>query len=246
MDQSVDKPFSADDGQESAVLPRTIVDYAEGFEASLRALCQDLTPADFALAEVSAACAAEKWADMRAAAETALGAGISGEALAEVCLQVSIYTGVRSLTSSAQEMAQVAEKMGITLTMAPLADPAQAAESAGRLRRELHGARHDHDHANPGDPLLGPLYALTSHLGYGQIWSRPGLTIRQRFICALSALAITGSEGVLAKFVKSAQDHGFTTDELRQVIMLSALYNGTPRTLRALSALRTQVATAAE
>lgn len=245
-DHSPDTKASEAGRHASAPLPDPVTEYAVAFEASLKAICTDISDTERMIAQVSAACTDGNWPALRSEAEQALEHGVSGEALVEICLQISIYTGVVSLRDSVREVMQVSEEKGFSVILPPLTDTESAAETADRVRRELHGVRHDHDHANPDDPVLGPLYELTSRLGYGRIWNRPGLSTRHRFICALVALTITGSEGVLGKFVRSAHDHGFSVDQIRQIISLAALYIGTPRTLRALSALRTASEMAAE
>jgi 4-carboxymuconolactone decarboxylase len=67
-----------------------------------------------------------------------------------------------------------------------------------------------------------------TRVAWGDVWSRPGLDRRARSIAVLSTLIALGHEEEFAMHVHAARRNGLTVDEIREVILQSAIYAGVP------------------
>ena len=61
----------------------------------------------------------------------------------------------------------------------------------------------------------------------------PGLTRRDRSLVTLAALTVLGAEHEFAMHVRAAIGNGATPDEIREVLLHTAVYAGLPRANRA-------------
>ncbi|WP_311243580.1 4-carboxymuconolactone decarboxylase [Microbacterium sp. WCS2018Hpa-23] len=67
-----------------------------------------------------------------------------------------------------------------------------------------------------------------TRVAWGDVWSRPGLDRRSRSIAVLSSLIAHGHQEELAMHLRAALRNGLTSDEIREVILQSAVYSGVP------------------
>lgn len=67
-----------------------------------------------------------------------------------------------------------------------------------------------------------------TRVAWGDIWSRPGLDRRSRSIAVLTSLIAHGHHEELAMHLTAARRNGLTIDEIREVILQSAIYSGVP------------------
>ncbi|WTX00315.1 NAD(P)-binding domain-containing protein [Streptomycetaceae bacterium NBC_01309] len=77
----------------------------------------------------------------------------------------------------------------------------------------------------------GPYLDLTVDHLFGEIWTRPGLDIRQRRLLTIGVLAALGKDDLLEIQFSSAMERGeLTGDQLREVVVHLAHYVGWPLT----------------
>jgi 4-carboxymuconolactone decarboxylase len=69
---------------------------------------------------------------------------------------------------------------------------------------------------------------LITRYAWGEIWSRPGLDRRTRSCITLTALVALGREEELAMHLRAALRIGLTPDEIKEVLLHSAIYCGVP------------------
>lgn len=67
-----------------------------------------------------------------------------------------------------------------------------------------------------------------TRVAWGDVWSRPGLDRRSRSIAVLSSLIAHGHEDELAMHLRAAVRNGLSIEEIREVILQSAIYSGVP------------------
>ena len=67
-----------------------------------------------------------------------------------------------------------------------------------------------------------------TRVAWGDIWSRPGLDRRSRSVAVLSSLIAHGHHEELAMHLRAALANGLTVEEIREVILQSAIYSGVP------------------
>lgn len=107
----------------------------------------------------------------------------------------------------------------------------------GRERlREVHG-----DRSLATVESLGDLGRLIVEVAYGDVYSRPGLALRERQIATVAALVATGRSSQLPVHLRSSLKAGLTADELREVIIQTATIAGFPPAMNAMSTLKTIV-----
>ncbi|WP_322761100.1 3-oxoadipate enol-lactonase [Frankia sp. Cr2] len=106
--------------------------------------------------------------------------------------------------------------------------------SAGyATRRAVLGDEHvDRAIANTTE-LTALFQDFITRYAWGDVWSRPGLTRRDRSIVTLAALTSLGADHEIAMHVRAAIRNGLTPAEIGEVLLHTALYSGLPRSNRA-------------
>lgn len=75
-----------------------------------------------------------------------------------------------------------------------------------------------------------PLIEMTVDHVFGEVWTRPGLTRKERRWIAITGVASAGAEMALKVHVGAALRSGdITVDELREAVAHFAVYQGYPR-----------------
>jgi alkylhydroperoxidase/carboxymuconolactone decarboxylase family protein YurZ len=69
---------------------------------------------------------------------------------------------------------------------------------------------------------------LLTRYAWGEIWARPGLDRRMRSALTLMALVALNREPELALHIRSALRNGLTREEIKEVLLQSAIYCGVP------------------
>jgi 4-carboxymuconolactone decarboxylase len=86
--------------------------------------------------------------------------------------------------------------------------------------------------------LLGPLGVTAYRWAFGEIWSRPELSRRDRSIVVIAILIALGATAELEVHFPAGLRHGLTRAELEELVNHLALYAGIPRAVEAMRALR--------
>ena len=81
------------------------------------------------------------------------------------------------------------------------------------------------------------LWHIINEANFGVIWSRPGLSLRDREVVSLTVLIAIGSTGVTHIF-EHAHDVGITDAEIKEIILQTIPYAGQPRALQAMAAFK--------
>jgi 4-carboxymuconolactone decarboxylase len=81
------------------------------------------------------------------------------------------------------------------------------------------------------------LWALTVDGNFGAVWSRPGLSLRDREMICIATLVTLGAPGVGAHF-RNARSVGLTNAELKEIVLQTMPYAGLPKVLGAMNILK--------
>ena len=81
------------------------------------------------------------------------------------------------------------------------------------------------------------LWRVISTANFGTIWTRPGLSLRDRELVCMSILISIGAPGIAIHF-KHAHKLGFTDEQLREIIIQTIPYAGLPKALEAMALYR--------
>ena len=101
-------------------------------------------------------------------------------------------------------------------------------EAGMTVRRQVLSDAHV-DRANAKvDDFTADFQDLITRYAWGEIWTRPGLERRMRSAITLTAMIAGGHEAELAMHVKAALRNGLTRDEIKEVLLQSAIYCSVP------------------
>jgi 4-carboxymuconolactone decarboxylase len=97
-----------------------------------------------------------------------------------------------------------------------------------RVRREVLGDAHvDRAQARTTD-FTADFQDLITRYAWGEIWTRPGLDRKTRSCITLTALVAGGHVHELAMHIRAALRNGLTPDEIKEVLLQTAVYCGVP------------------
>jgi 4-carboxymuconolactone decarboxylase len=97
-----------------------------------------------------------------------------------------------------------------------------------KVRREVLGDDHVDAAVERTSDLTADFQDLITRYAWGEIWDRPGLDRRTRSAITLTALVARGHFDELAMHLRAALRNGLTRDEIREVLLQSAIYCGVP------------------
>lgn len=83
------------------------------------------------------------------------------------------------------------------------------------------------------DEFTAPFQDFITRSAWGDVWARPGLDRRTRSCITVAILAALGHERELGIHLRGALRNGVTTDELREILLQTAIYAGVPAANRA-------------
>ena len=225
--------FGDDDGAPAAL--RTI-----NIEASYGAIWSrpGLALEDRMLCALAALAAVQRLPKLRRHAGAALELGLTPRAIVEVLIQIGIYAGFAASEEAVDVIAAEFAARQIDMPEDPeRTDSLEALSERGRkLMEQLHGDRATQGYAAPGNAVTGALYPLAIQYGYGEIWFRPGLDLRQRALVAVAAFTALKLDQV-KKFGESALNMGLSRTEVIEAVIQTAPYSGFAPALNALGAL---------
>ena len=96
------------------------------------------------------------------------------------------------------------------------------------VRREVLGDEHVDRVTAATTSFTRDFQELITLYAWGTIWTRPGLDRRSRSMITLTALIARGHHEELAMHVRAARSNGLSAEEIKEVILQSAIYCGVP------------------
>ena len=103
-----------------------------------------------------------------------------------------------------------------------------AHERGMKARREVLGDEHVDAAVERTSEFTADFQDLITRYAWGEIWTRPGLDRRTRSAITLTALIATGRFEELRMHVRAALRNGLEEDEIKEVLLQSAIYCGVP------------------
>ena len=97
-----------------------------------------------------------------------------------------------------------------------------------RVRREVLGDAHVDAAIAATTAQTAAWQDFITRYAWGEIWSRPGLSRRERSLLTLAALVTGGHQHELAMHVRAALGNGLSREEIGEAIMHTAVYAGVP------------------
>ncbi|PQM51764.1 bifunctional 3-oxoadipate enol-lactonase/4-carboxymuconolactone decarboxylase PcaDC [Mycolicibacter virginiensis] len=121
-----------------------------------------------------------------------------------------------------------APKATVNLILAHLMvrDPAYTAGMS--VRRQVLGNEHVDRTIARTTEFTADFQDLITRYAWGNIWARDGLDRRSRSIVTLTALVARGHHEELAMHLRAARRNGLSNDEIKEVLLQTAIYCGVP------------------
>ena len=91
------------------------------------------------------------------------------------------------------------------------------------------------------DDLNMPFQELATEFAWGKVWTRPGLTLKERSLATLSMCIALNRPAEIKIHLRGAVRNGVSREELRELILHSFLYCGGPAALDAYKAVRDEL-----
>lgn len=110
----------------------------------------------------------------------------------------------------------------------------EAVERGRSRMREVHGEK-----SLATIEGLGDLGRLILGVAYGDVYSRPGLSLRDRQIATVAVLVALGRSSQLPIHLRSSIAAGLGVEELEEIILQTAVLAGFPPAMNAWSTLKT-------
>jgi 4-carboxymuconolactone decarboxylase len=172
--------------------------------------------------------------------------GLTQDEIEEVLLHVAAYAGFPAAMASSRRIDQaLREALGVET----LPDRAAAAAKSD-AERDRDGADVLRTIAGAADPiepaqglarmeaLLGEVGVTAYRFAFGDIWSRPQLTRRDRSIVVIAILVSLGAVAELDVHAPAGLRHGLTRVEIEEIVNHLSLYAGIPRAVEAIRSVR--------
>jgi 3-oxoadipate enol-lactonase/4-carboxymuconolactone decarboxylase len=105
---------------------------------------------------------------------------------------------------------------------------AQRVEAGMTVRREVLGDAHVDRATASATDLTREFQEFITDYAWGGIWTRPGLDRRSRSMITLTALIARAHHEELEMHLRAARTNGLTDDEIKELILQTAIYCGVP------------------
>ena len=119
----------------------------------------------------------------------------------------------------------IAEHVGVSARPVTTGDVHAAGMT---VRREVLGDAHVDRAVAATTDLTADFQRMITEYAWGTIWTRPGLDRRSRSLITLTALVARGHHQELAMHLRAARGNGLTNDEIKELLMQTAIYCGVP------------------
>ena len=104
-------------------------------------------------------------------------------------------------------------------------------EAGMQVRRDVLGAEHVERSMANASEFAKPMQELVTEFCWGRVWTRPGLDRRTRSLLNLGMLTALNRMHEFGVHVRGAVTNGCTVDEIREVLLQTAVYCGVPAAL---------------
>lgn len=107
-------------------------------------------------------------------------------------------------------------------------DTHELGERGLRLRRQMFGDEAVERRMNAFGDFGEPLQHIINAYAYGDVWSRSALPMATKSLAVVAMMAAAGRANELRVHLKGARKNGCTAEEIREVLLLVAMYCGIP------------------
>lgn len=106
------------------------------------------------------------------------------------------------------------------------------------MRRKVLGAAHVERSMAGSNEFARPIQELVTEYCWGEVWTRPGLSPRDRSLLNLGMLTALNRGDELKLHVRGALNNGCTVEEIQEAFVQAAIYCGVPAAIGAFRVAR--------
>jgi 4-carboxymuconolactone decarboxylase len=187
-----------------------------------------LSPRDRSLVVISVLIATDKPAQLQGHLSRALSNGVTPVEASGVLTHLAIYSGWPSAVSALDVFEQVynsrkVDPGSLRAALPPLPEP------AGEAARERAAAEQF--------GTVAPKFTeLTNNVVFDNLWRRSDLSVRDRCLVTIAALAGMGDDDQLEFYLRRAVESGLSRDQIAEAFTHLAFYAGWPKATKAMEA----------
>jgi 4-carboxymuconolactone decarboxylase len=188
----------------------------------------ELSPRDRSLVTISVLIATGKPAQLAGHLGRALDNGVHPREASGVLAHLAIYSGWPNAVSALDVYEQVYTGRNVDTTTLRDAGSRLPASASDASRRQ---ALHDEFAA------IAPKFVqLTNDVVFDDLWRRADLTVRDRSLVTIAALAAMGDDDQLDFYLRRATDSGLTRAQITEAFTHLGFYAGWPKATKAITA----------
>ena len=180
--------------------------------------------------------------------------GLTRDEIEEINLHIAAYAGYPAAMAASRYIDEAfcqefdVEKITDRKPADHIGDDERLSRAAD-VRKTLTGGKASDDPLQDMENIraqLGDLGDWVMKWAFGEIWSRPQLSRRDRSLVVIAILAALGQEAELAFHVPGGLNHGLTAEEIEEMMTHMCLYIGFPRAVDGMRAAKLAIKKATE
>ncbi len=189
----------------------------------------DLSPRDRSLVTLSVLIATGKTAQLAGHLNRALANGVKPGEASALLAHLAVYCGWPSAVSALDAYDQVYKARNIDTAILRAEGPRLQAPESEAARAAATRA---------GLGTVAPKFVqLTNDVVSGDLWRRPDLSVRDRSLVTITALAAMGDDDQLEIYLRRGIESGLTRAQIVEALTHLGFYAGWPRATKALTAV---------
>ena len=186
----------------------------------------ELSPRDRSLVTIATLIATGKTAQLSGHLGRALDAGVRPIEASGLLAHLAIYSGWPNAVSALEVYEQVYTARKVDL--------ATLKTTSQRLSVTQSDAARSMAVADEFGPVAAKFADLTNKVVFDDLWRRPDLTVRDRSLVTIAALAAMGDEDQLDVYLRRGIESGLTKDQIAEAVTQVGFYAGWPKATKAL------------
>ena len=115
-------------------------------------------------------------------------------------------------------------------------------EQGMATRRAVLGNAHVDAATARKTPFDADFQSFITEGAWGSVWSRPGISKRERSMLTIALLAALGHDEEVAMHVRATENTGCSPDDIKEALLHVAVYAGVPAANRAFKVAKEELA----
>ena len=122
-----------------------------------------------------------------------------------------------------------------------MSEPAELFERGMATRRAVLGDNHVDGAETAKTSFDADFQHFITEGAWGSVWSRPGLSRRERSLITIALLAAAGHDEEVAMHVKATRNTGASPEDIKEALLHVAVYAGVPAANRAFKIAKREI-----